>query len=251
MTQEILHTARPLVVIPAWNEEATIAGVLDEVASALVGWGILVVSDGSTDRTAALVRSRGVPVVELPYNLGVGGAMRAGFNYANRFDFTHVLQLDADGQHDPGEVGGMVEAMVSTGADIVIGSRFAGRGDYTVRGPRKWAMKLLSTVLSRICRTELTDTTSGFKLCGPSAVRLFAVQYPAEYLGDTVEAIVLAARSGLVIRQTPVHMRERAGGTPSHSPVKAAVFLGRAMLALGIALTRPATFVTTTERDLP
>ena len=133
----------------------------------------------------------------------------------------------------------------------MIGSRFAGRGAYAVRGPRKWAMKLLSTVLSRICRTELTDTTSGFKLCGPSAVRLFAVQYPAEYLGDTVEAIVLAARSGLVIRQTPVHMRERAGGAPSHSPIKAAVFLGRAVLALGIALTRPATLSATNERDLP
>jgi len=239
MTQEILRSGRPLVVIPAWNEEATIGTVLDEVAAELRGWSVLVVSDGSSDSTADIVRERGVPVLELPYNLGVGGAMRAGFNYASRCGFTHLLQLDADGQHDPREVGSLVDAMEASGADIVIGSRFAGRGDYAVRGPRRWAMKLLSRVLSRICGAELTDTTSGFKLCGPRAVRIFAVEYPAEYLGDTVEALVLAARSGLTIRQSPVHMRERAGGSPSHSPVKSAVFLGRAVMALGIALTRP------------
>jgi len=238
MTLELTGHWKPLVVIPAWNEEDTIAGVLDEVAAELDGWGVAVVSDGSTDRTADIVRARGVTVLELPFNLGVGGAMRAGFNYAGRAGYTHVLQLDADGQHDPREVGSLVREM-GQGADIVIGSRFAGRGDYAVRGPRKWAMKLLSFVLSRICGTELTDTTSGFKLCGPRAVQLFALDYPAEYLGDTVEALVLAARNGMVVRQTPVHMRERAGGRPSHSPVKAAVFLSRALLALGIALTRP------------
>ena len=130
--------------------------------------------------------------------------------------------------------------MDETQADVVVGARFAGRGEYSVAGPRKWAMKLLSAVLSRVCGTQLTDTTSGLKLCGPRANALYARDYPAEYLGDTVEALVIAARSGLVVRQAGVSMRERAGGVPSHSPVKAAVFLIRAMLALAIALTRPA-----------
>lgn len=231
--------ARPLVVIPAWNEEATLGAVLDDAAAVLREWDVVVVSDGSTDGTADIARGRGVPVVQLPYNLGVGGAMRAGYNYAQRFGYTHVLQLDADGQHDPCEAAVLFETMTATGADIVIGARFAGRGEYNVRGPRKWAMKLLSAVISRVCKAELTDTTSGFKLCGRDAVRLFSVEYPAEYLGDTVEALVLAARNGLSVRQAPVEMRERAGGTPSHSPVKAALFLGRAMVALGVALTRP------------
>lgn len=232
---------RPLIVLPAWNESATIASVLTEIRTHLPGWDMVVVSDGSTDSTAPIVRGLGLPVLDLPFNLGVGGAMRAGFAYAERHGYTHALQLDADGQHDPAEVGKLEERWRETGADIVIGARFAGSGDYTVRGPRKWAMKLLSAVLSRVCRTKLTDTTSGFKLVGPRALHLFAVNYPAEYLGDTVEALVMAARAGLAVEQVGVAMRERAGGTPSHSPIKAAVFLGRAFMALGVALTRPRT----------
>jgi len=231
---------RRLIVLPAWNEEAAIGGCLDEIIAVLPDWDVVVVSDGSTDHTSVVARAKGVAVIDLPFNLGVGGARRAGFSYAVREGYAEVLQIDADGQHDPAEVRHLVEVMRETRADVVVGARFAGRGDYTVTGPRKWAMKLLSVVLSRVCKTQLTDTTSGLKLCGPRATALYARDYPAEYLGDTVEALVIAARSGLVIRQAGVVMRERAGGVPSHSPVKAAVFLVRAILALAIALTRPA-----------
>ena len=229
---------RPLIVIPAWNEQDVIAQILGEVHDTLPGWDVVVVSDGSTDRTAQIAAGCGVVVVDLPYNLGVGGAMRAGYSYARRCGYSYVLQLDADGQHPPAEVPALQAAMAETGADIVIGARFAGRGDYTVRGPRRWAMKVLSAVLSRVCHTRLDDTTSGFKLCGPRAVTLFSREYPAEYLGDTIEALVIATRSGLTIRQVAVTMRPRAGGAPSHSPLKAALFLIRAMLSLGIVLTR-------------
>jgi len=231
---------RRLVVLPAWNEEAAIGGCLDEICEVLPDWDVVVVSDGSTDHTSIVARSKGVAVIDLPFNLGVGGARRAGFSYAIREGYTQVLQIDADGQHDPAEVHHLVEVMDETHADVVIGARFAGRGEYSVTGPRKWAMKLLSAVLSRVCGTRLTDTTSGLKLCGPRANALYARDYPAEYLGDTVEAIVIAARSGLVVRQAGVSMRERVGGVPSHSPLKAAAFLIRAMMALAIALTRPA-----------
>jgi hypothetical protein len=231
---------RRLIVLPAWNEEAAIGACLDEIRDVLPNWDVVVVSDGSTDHTSVVARSKGVAVIDLPFNLGVGGARRAGFSYAVREGYTEVLQIDADGQHDPAEVHHLVEVMDETQADVVIGARFAGRGEYSVTGPRKWAMKLLSSVLSRVCGTRLTDTTSGLKLCGPRANALYARDYPAEYLGDTVEAIVIAARSGLVVRQAGVSMRERAGGVPSHSPVKAAVFLIRAIMALAIALTRPA-----------
>lgn len=236
-------------MIPAWNEEDSLPAVLREIAATVsLDADVLVVSDGSTDRTAAVARSMDVPVLDLPINLGVGGAMRAGFKYAERHGYRAVVQLDADGQHDPSEIRHLVETMEAEHADIVIGARFAGRGEYAARGPRRLAMRVLSAVLSRVAGTRLTDTTSGFKIAGARAVSLFATEYPAEYLGDTVESLVIASRAGLVIRQVPVVMRERAAGRPSHGPVKAAVFLMRAALALVIALSRPSTRVVIGQR---
>lgn len=228
-----------LIVIPAWNEQETIAGVIDEVRVTVPEADVLVVNDGSTDRTSELAARAGAAVLDLPINLGVGGAMRAGYKYALRHGYERTVQLDADGQHDPAAVHELLRVMDEEEADVVIGARFAGVGSYSVRGPRRWSMRVLSGVLSRVARTRLSDTTSGFKACGRSAIRLFAANYPAEYLGDTVEALVIASRAGLRVRQVGVQMRARAGGRPSHSPVKAAVFLVRAILALGIALSRP------------
>ncbi len=231
-----------LIIIPAWNEQEVLGSVLEDVMQHKpAGADILVVSDGSQDATAMIARAAGVTVLDLPINLGVGGAMRAGFVYAHRRGYRFAVQLDADGQHDPAEIPGLLEKQNADQADIVIGARFAGKGDYAVRGPRHWAMAVLSHTLSRVCHTKLTDTTSGFKLCGPRAIELFARDYPAEYLGDTVEALVIAARAGLKIRQVGVAMRPRAGGTPSHNPLSAARFLLRAFLALGISLSRPKT----------
>lgn len=230
---------RLLVIIPAWNEESVLAPVLEEVRQAIPdNADVLVVSDGSTDRTAEIAHEAGVRVLDLPLNLGVGGAMRAGYLYAQRHGYDYAVQLDADGQHDPAEIPELLAAAQRESADLVIGARFAGKGEYSVRGPRHWAMVVLSVILSRICGTKLTDTTSGFKLAGRRAIALFSREYPAEYLGDTIEALVIAARSGLKIRQVAVEMRPRAGGTPSHNPFQAARFLMRAFLALGIALTR-------------
>lgn len=230
---------RLLVIIPAWNERATLAAVVAEIRTALPAADVLVVNDGSTDDTSAVARRAGAVVLDLPVNLGVGGAMRAGYTYAFRAGYDRTVQLDADGQHDPAGVSALMRVMDEEGADIVIGARFAGVGDYEVRGPRRWTMRLLSAVLSRVTGTRLTDTTSGLKLCARPAIRLFTANYPAEYLGDTIESIVIASRAGLRIRQVGVAMRPRAGGRPSHSPVKAAVFLARAVLALVVALSRP------------
>jgi glycosyltransferase involved in cell wall biosynthesis len=232
-------TSRLLVIVPAWNEEATITGVIAELRREVPDADVLVVNDGSTDRTASTARASGADVLDLPLNLGVGGAMRAGYKYALRQGYDLAVQLDADGQHDPREIAALRTTLDEAGADIVIGARFAGTGTYTVRGPRRWSMRLLSVILSRVARARLTDTTSGFKMSGRRAIQLFATNYPAEYLGDTVEALVIASRAGLTVRQVGVEMRPRAGGTPSHSPVKAAVFLVRAMFALVIALSRP------------
>ena len=229
-----------LIIIPAWNEADVLSGVLQEVLETVGSFAdVVVVSDGSTDGTADIARSVGVPVLDLSINLGVGGAMRAGYLYAQRQGYRYTVQLDADGQHAPEEITSLLHRAEEDRADVVIGARFAGKGDYSVRGPRWWAMRVLSVILSRVCGTRLTDTTSGFKLSGRRAIELFAREYPSEYLGDTIEALVVAARSNLVVRQEPVAMRPRAGGTPSQNPLKAAKFLGRAFVALGVSLTRP------------
>jgi glycosyltransferase involved in cell wall biosynthesis len=228
---------RTLIVMPAFNEEAAVGDVVREVLRTVTDADVLVVDDGSRDRTSQVARAAGARVLELPFNLGVGGAMRAGFKYAVTQGYTAVVQVDSDGQHDPTGVASLLAALETH--DVVIGARFAGEGDYEAKGPRRWAMVVLAAVVSRIAGTRLTDTTSGFRATGPRALGIFARHYPAEYLGDTVESLVLAARAGCRITQVPVSMRVRAGGTPSHDPVKAAVYLGRACLALVLALWRP------------
>ncbi|WP_410605076.1 glycosyltransferase family 2 protein [Amycolatopsis sp. lyj-90] len=222
--------------MPALNEQATVGAVISQVKQSLPGMDVLVVDDGSSDDTAKLARAAGAEVARLSVNLGVGGAMRTGFRYAAARGYDVVVQVDADGQHDPDEVAALLDALDD--ADIAIGSRFAGKGSYKASGPRKYAMVVLSLVFSRLGKTRLTDVTSGFKAMGPKAIKLFAGYYPAEYLGDTVESLVMAIRAELKIKEIPVIMRERIGGTPSHSPVKSAVYLGRAGLALLLALVR-------------
>jgi glycosyltransferase involved in cell wall biosynthesis len=226
-----------LIVMPAFNEEASVGDVIREAHAKLPGITILVVNDGSKDDTTRVAREAGALVATLPYNLGVGGAMRCGFRFALANGYRNVVQVDADGQHDPAELPKLVAELKS--ADLVIGARFAGEGDYAVRGPRRWAMVVLASILSRTAETRLTDTTSGFRASGPRAVELFAQHYPAEYLGDTVESLVIAARAKLIIRQIGVSMRERAGGTPSQNPVKAAMYLARVALAMAFAFIRP------------
>ena len=227
---------RCLVVIPALNEEASVAQVVKEVRETITDAHIVVVDDGSDDRTGEVARSAGADVISLPFNIGVGGALRAGFRFAQRFGYPTVVQVDGDGQHDPSEVARLLDALED--ADIVIGARFAGSGDYAVRGARKLAIKLLARSLSRRTGVQLTDTTSGFRAFNLHAVEVFARDYPAEYLGDTVEALLIASKAQLRVTQVPVHMRPRSGGAPSHQRVKSAVYLGRVVLALALSPLR-------------
>ncbi|MGC4798613.1 glycosyltransferase family 2 protein [Micromonospora saelicesensis] len=232
----MVNGKRTLIIIPALNESGSIADVVGEVRGELPGVDVLVVDDGSTDRTAAVAAAAGARVAKLPYNLGVGGAMRLGYRYARDHDYDVAIQIDADGQHDPRYVPKLVDLLDDN--DLVIGARFAGEGDYTVRGPRRWAMVMLSAVLSRVAHTKLTDTTSGFRAANRRVIEMFATWYPAEYLGDTVETLVHTARRGYRIRQVPVAMRKRMAGTPSHSPARAMIYLGRAFAVLTLALIR-------------
>ena len=228
--------AKTLIIMPAWNEEEVIGATITELRSVLPDYDLLVVNDGSTDTTVRVAEQAGALVLNLPYNMGVGGAMRAGYKYARRFDYDQAIQVDADGQHDPRDVRKVLEGLKQ--ANISIGARFAGRGEYTVRGPRAWAMRFLAAIVSRLAHYKLTDITSGFRAADRLAIEQYCRHFPVEYLGDTIDSLVVAIRSGLTVCQVPVEMRPRQAGTPSHNPHKAAIYLGRAVVSLLMAMTR-------------
>lgn len=227
-----------LIIVPAWNEGESVGDTVREIRSQLQNWHILVVDDGSVDDTARRAKEAGATVLSLPFNMGVGGAMRAGFTYAQRFGYRYAIQVDADGQHNPQDIVAVLSGLEH--ADISIGARFADVGDYSARGPRRWAMRLLAAVLSRIAKTRLTDVTSGFRAANVRAIDQYVRYYPAEYLGDTIDSLVNALHSGLSVTQVPVAMRPRVAGRPSQNPAAATVYLLRSAFALCLALMRGA-----------
>jgi len=227
-----------LIAIPAWNEVLSIEGVIAEIIKHRPDVDILVVNDGSTDATAEVAQGAGATVVNLPFNVGVGGAMRTAFLYAQREGYDCVVQVDADGQHEPAELDRLIAGLDS--CDIVVGTRFHPNSTYHVRGPRRWAMRLLSRTLSRMAKTPITDPTSGFRSAGVRAIQLFSGNYPAEYLGDTVGSLAIAIRTGLKIEEVPVTMYFREYGRPSKNALWSALYLGRASLAIVVnSLKRP------------
>jgi len=229
--------ARVLVIVPAWNEQGSVAATVEEIRATNPTVDVLVVDDGSLDATAAEAARAGALVCRLPFNVGVGGAMRAGYRYAIRHDYDVAVQIDADGQHDPRFLAKLQHRLED--ADVVIGARFAeGSQTYHASFPRRAAMRMLASVMSRRAGTRLTDVTSGYRVANRRAMEVFAAHYPAEYLGDTVESLVIALRCGCSVTQEPVDMRPRTVGEASQTPVKAAVYLARVFVALFLSLVR-------------
>jgi len=178
-----------------------------------------------------------VHVAELPFNLGIGGALRTGFSYAVRNDYDQAVQFDADGQHDPLAVARLL-APLDTGADMVIGSRFAQGGavTYEVSGVRRRAMKLLQRLVRRLVGQEFTDTSSGFRAFSRSMLKYFAVTYPVEYM-DSVEALVLACNAGFKVDEVAVNMRGRTGGAPSNRRLRLVYYYVRLLVVLVVSTT--------------
>jgi len=225
-----------LILVPAWNEAGNVGNTVREIRAACPDYDVAVIDDGSDDGTAEVAREAGAVVLSLPFNLGVGGAMRTGFTYAQRMGYRRAIQVDADGQHNPADIDRVLSGLER--ADISIGARFSDVGDYQVRGPRRWAMRFLAAVMSRVAKTRLTDVTSGFRAAGPRAIDQYVSYYPAEYLGDTLDSLVAACHAGLSVTQIPVAMRPRASGRPSQGPVGSTVYLLRSVFALTLAIMR-------------
>ena len=205
---------RTLVIIPAWNEDEALPGTLAELERVRPDLDVLVVSDGSSDHTADVARAAGVAVVELPFNLGIGGALQTGFRYAVRHRYERAVQFDADGQHDPAEIAALL-AGLDDGSDMVVGSRFGeGTVEYRVGPVRRGAMRLLRFSINAMTHHDFSDTSSGFRAFGAAVIELFAATYPVEFM-DSTESLLQACRAGLTVTETPTRIRERRAGTPS------------------------------------
>jgi glycosyltransferase involved in cell wall biosynthesis len=227
-----------LVLIPAFNEEGSVAQVVKGVVE--LGYTALVIDDGSVDRTAEKAEREGAIVLRLPVNLGVGGALRCGFRYALIHGYTTVVQCDADGQHDPAEIAVLLNAMRTEDAELVIGSRFESDDErYQVGVTRRFVMHRLARLASRRTGARITDATSGFRAIRGRLLGSFAASYPAEYLGDTIEALAQAGRAGFRVTQVGVHMRPRAAGVSTSSSLTSVWYLVRVVAALWLQRFRP------------
>jgi glycosyltransferase involved in cell wall biosynthesis len=224
-----------LVVMPAFNEDKVIGRTLDVLLEEVAYTQILVVNDGSTDRTSQIVLDKRINLLELPFNLGVGAAMRSGFQYAKENGFQKVIQFDADLQHQPKYIKEIVSKLNEL--DVVVGSRFVDNSDYKVSFVRSLAMGLLKYSVTRHVGIRMTDVTSGFRGANKKAIEIFVDYYPSEYLADTVESLILAHDKGLTIGEIPVTMQERQGGVPSQNIFRSILYLFRSILVIIATLT--------------
>jgi len=230
------QSLRRIVIIPARNEEDSVAGVIGEIRAADPDFVVVVVDDGSTDRTAQAAEATGAIVLRLPYNLGIGGAVQTGYQYARENDFDIAVQVDGDGQHDPSEIARLLEPILDGRADMVVGTRFAEGGGYRGTRMRRVGIHLFAAIVSLIVRQRVTDTTSGFRAVNRRAIRLFALYYPHDY--PEVEATVVLSRHGLKMVEVPVQMRIRETGNSSITAVRSVYYMVKVLLALFIGLFR-------------
>jgi glycosyltransferase involved in cell wall biosynthesis len=235
-TRGALAELRRIAIVPARNEEAAVGGVIAELRVFDPDLDVVVIDDGSGDRTAAVAEAAGARVVRLPFNLGIGGAVQTGFRYALEHGFELAVRLDGDGQHDPAELPKLLEPVLAGRADIAVGSRFAGAGDYKAPFLRRLGIRFYARVVSLLVRQKVTDTTSGFQAVNRRGIALFAADYPHDY--PEVEAVVLVHRHRLRLEEVPVQMRERAGGRSSITAAHSVYYMAKVSLALFVGLFR-------------
>jgi glycosyltransferase involved in cell wall biosynthesis len=229
---------RRIAIVPARNEEGAIGGVVAEIKSFDPLLDVVVVDDGSTDRTAALADAAGAEVVRLPYNLGIGGAVQTGFKYALEHGYDVAVRLDGDGQHDPRQLPQLLAPLERGDADVVVGSRFAVGGSVDYRPPfaRRAGIRWFAKLVSLLTGQKLTDTTSGFQAVNARAIRLFAADYPHDY--PEVEAAVMVVRHKLRIVEVPASMRGRESGSSSITAFRSLYYAVKVTLALLVGIFR-------------
>ena len=204
---------KTILLIPVFNEEANVEPLLNEVRQEFPDLPICFINDSSTDATRQILRSTHCHHLSLPCNLGVGGAMQAGFQYAYEQGYEYAIRIDGDGQHPPAECRALIERMAQGDVDMVVGSRFLGESAYTSTLFRQAGIRGLAAMLSAACRQRITDPTSGFQMVNRAVMYFFAHQYPADY--PEPESLALLSRQGYRYCEVGTQFRARERGTSS------------------------------------
>ena len=230
-------TENTCIIIPAFNEEESIGALLDEIKRDAPWYPVVVISDGSHDRTAEVAGKHGAKVLDLPCNIGVGGAVQAGFSYAFEQGFQYAVRCDGDGQHPPSEIPHLVDAITESGADMVIGSRFLNKKSYRSTWFRFCGIKGLALFISLICRNKVTDPTSGFQIINRPLLCMFSRFYPTDY--PEPEALAFIRRQGYSFSEVAVVFRERQAGQSTIRTWGTFYYLFKVFLALLVDRARP------------
>ncbi len=223
---------RVLVIVPAYNEERNLPGVLRALHEHAPFADVCVVDDGSSDATAEVAASHGATVLQAPINLGIGGAMQTGYLWAQRRGYDAAVQIDGDGQHDPRFIPAALAPLRDGVADVVIGSRFLGEdaGGFRSTAARRAGIRYLCWLLRLTNGVRVTDPTSGFRATGRAAIALYAKSYPSDY--PEPEAIAVAQRSGLRVVEVPVRMAAREHGESSIGTLGALYYFVKVSLSI-------------------
>ena len=227
---------RRVAIVPAHNEQGTVGRVVREIRAVDPELEVVVVDDGSVDRTAAEAAEAGARVIRLPFNLGIGGAVQTGFRYAFEHGYELAVRLDGDAQHDPGQLARLVAPVLAGEADIVVGSRFVAPSGYRPPLARRIGIVLFARVVSLLVRRRVTDTTSGFQALNRRAIALFAADYPHDY--PEVEATLMVFKHKLTLAEVPVTMRERESGSSSITALRSVYYAVKVLLAVLVGALR-------------
>ena len=225
-----------LVIIPAYNEEESIEKVVDNLVEHFPQYDYVVVNDGSKDRTPEILRERQYSYLNLPGNLGIGGAMQTGYRYAKDNGYDITVQMDGDGQHNPEFIEKIIAPIVSGEADMVIGSRYITKQGFQSTGLRRLGIKIISTTIKLLCGETIHDVTSGFRACNRKMTEVFSEHYAEDY--PEPESIVTTLKRGGKVREVPVLMNERQGGVSSITGFKSVNYMVKVELALLINVLR-------------
>jgi glycosyltransferase involved in cell wall biosynthesis len=229
--------ARRIAVVPARNEEGAVGAVVAEIRAFDPQLDVVVLDDGSTDRTAEVARAAGAYVVRLPFNVGIGAAVQTGFKFALEHDYELAVRLDGDGQHDPTELPKLLEVIDRDEADVVVGSRFVSGGDgHSGPRSRRIGIVFFARLVSALTRQRVTDTTSGFQALNRRGIAVFAADYPHDY--PEVEATLMVHKHRLRLAEVPVTMRERAHGESSITTLRSIYYMFKVTLALLVGMLR-------------